>query len=96
MMANFYVLLYRTYLVLKKSATEGGLRRLPRIGRGLDQFKRRIDRRFLPEAQAWVRIQSGLSTGMWMHLHFPRFRYQIKSFSIQVDLTSHDPLQRLQ
>ena len=72
MMANFYVLLYRTYLVLKKSATEGGLRRLPRIGRGLDQFKRRIDRRFLPEAQAWVRIQSGLSTGMWMHLHFPR------------------------
>jgi FkbM family methyltransferase len=72
MMANFYVLLYRTYCVLKKSATEGTLRRLPRIGRGLDQFKRWIKRRFLPRKQVWVRIQSGLSMGMWMHLHFPR------------------------
>jgi FkbM family methyltransferase len=72
MMANFYTLLYRTYLVLKKSATEGGLRRLPLIARGLDQFKRRLERRSLSKAQVWVRIQSGLSTGMWMHLHFPR------------------------
>jgi FkbM family methyltransferase len=72
MMANFYTLLYRTYLVLRKSATEGGLRRLPIIGRGLDQFKRWIERHFLRKAQVWVRIQSGLSRGMWMHLHFPR------------------------
>jgi FkbM family methyltransferase len=72
MMANLYTLLYRTYLVLRKSATEGGLRRLPLIGRGLDQFKRWIERHFLRKAQVWVRIQSGLSTGMWMHLHFPR------------------------
>jgi FkbM family methyltransferase len=72
MMANMYTLLYRTYLVLRKSATEGGLRRLPLIGRGLDQFKRWIERHFLRKAQVWVRIQSGLSTGMWMHLHFPR------------------------
>ena len=40
MIANFYALLYRTYFALEKSATKGGLRRLPRIGRGLDQFKR--------------------------------------------------------
>jgi len=72
MMANMYTLLYRTYLVLRKSATEGGLRRLPLIARGLDQFKRWIERHFLRKAQVWVRIQSGLSTGMWMHLHFPR------------------------
>jgi FkbM family methyltransferase len=72
MMANFYPLLYRTYSVLKKSATEGGLRRLPLIGRELNQFKRWIERRSSSNPQVWVRIQSGLSTGMWMHLHFPR------------------------
>jgi FkbM family methyltransferase len=72
MMATFYALLYRTYLVLEKSATEGGLRRLPRLGRGLDQFKRRIKHRFPGEVQVWVRIQSGLSKGMWMHLRLPR------------------------
>ena len=59
-------------LVLKKSATEGVLRRWPRTGRGLDQLKRLIERCFLRKAQVWVRIQSGLSMGMWMHLHFPR------------------------
>ena len=57
---------------LKKSTTEGGLRRLPLIGRGLDQFKRRLEPRPLPKAQVWVRIQSGLSKGMWMNLRFPR------------------------
>jgi|ERR1700722_9852732 len=72
MMANFYPLLYRTYSVLKKSAIEGRLRRLPLIRRGLDRFKRRIEPHFLRKAQVWVRIQSGLSTGMWMHLYFPR------------------------
>jgi FkbM family methyltransferase len=72
MMANLNALLYRTYFVLKRSATEGALRRLPRLGRGLDQLKRRIGRRFLPKVQLWVRIQSGLSKGMWMHLRLPR------------------------
>lgn len=72
MMSNFYSLLYRAYLVLKKSAAEGRLRRTPCIGRGLYQFKRQIERRFLSKTQVWVRIQSGLSTGMWMHLQFPR------------------------
>ncbi len=72
MMANLYALLYRIYFVLKKSTTEGVLRRLPRTGRGLDQLKRRIEPRFLPKVQVWVRIQSGLSKGMWMHLRLPR------------------------
>jgi FkbM family methyltransferase len=72
MMANLYALLYRIYFVLKKSTTEGVLRRLPRTGRGLDQLKRRIEPRFLPKVQVWVRIHSGLSKGMWMHLRLPR------------------------
>jgi FkbM family methyltransferase len=72
MIANFYAQLYRTYLALKKSATVGVLRRLPYTGRGLEQLKRRIERRFLPKLQVWVRIQSGLSKGVWMNLRFPR------------------------
>jgi len=72
MMADLYALLYRTYFALKKSPPEGVLRRLPRRGRGLDQLKRRIERRFLPKVQVWVQIQSGLSKGMWMHLRLHR------------------------
>jgi FkbM family methyltransferase len=70
-MANFYVLLYRTYSVLKKSATEGVLQRWPLIERGLDQLKRLIYRRFLQKGQVWLQIQSGLSQGMWMQLRLP-------------------------
>jgi FkbM family methyltransferase len=68
---QIYALLYRTYLVLKKSAGEGVLRRWPRIGRGLDQLKRLIERRFLRKAPVWVRIRSGLSQGLWMQLRLP-------------------------
>jgi FkbM family methyltransferase len=71
MMANFYALLYRTYLALKKSAGEGVLRRWPGIGRGLAQLKRLIERRFLRKVPVWLRIQSGLSQGMWMQLRLP-------------------------
>jgi len=56
MMANLYALLYRTYFALKKSAPEGVLRRLARRGRGLDQLKQPIERRFLPKVQVWVQI----------------------------------------
>jgi FkbM family methyltransferase len=72
MMANVYALFYGTYLVLKRAANEGVLGRWPCVGRGLGQLKRRIGRRFLPKVQVWVRIQSGLSKGMWMHLRLPR------------------------
>jgi FkbM family methyltransferase len=72
MMANVYALFYRTYLALKRAANEGVLRRWPCAGRGLGQLKQRIGRRFLPKVQVWVRIQSGLSKGMWMHLRLPR------------------------
>jgi FkbM family methyltransferase len=72
MVAKLYALLYRIYFVLRKSTTEGVLRRLPGTGRGLDQLKRRIKPRLLHKVQVWVRIQSGLSKGMWMHLRLPR------------------------
>jgi hypothetical protein len=72
MRINLHTLLYRTYWVVKKSAAEGVLRRLPGTGRALDQLRRRVGTRFPPKVQAWVQIQSGLSQGMWMHLHLPR------------------------
>jgi FkbM family methyltransferase len=64
-MATLYVLLYRMYSVLKNSGVEGLLRRWNLAGRGLDQLKRLIHRRL------WVRVQTGLSQGMWMHLRLP-------------------------
>jgi hypothetical protein len=68
-MAAFYALLYRIYLLFKKSGAEGLLRRWRPAGRGLDHLKRRIQRHHL-----WVRVQSGLSRGMWMHLRLPSER----------------------
>src|ERR1700740_3056754 len=64
-MATFYVLLYRMYIALKNSGVEGLLRRSPRAGRVLDQLKRMI------QPHLWVRVQSGLSQGMWMRLCLP-------------------------
>jgi FkbM family methyltransferase len=64
-MATFYVLLYRMYIVLKNSGVEGLLRRSPRAGRLLDRLKRMI------QPHLWVRVQSGLSQGMWMRLCLP-------------------------
>jgi FkbM family methyltransferase len=70
-MAHLYLLLYRTYLVFRKTATQGVLRRWPGIGRGLDRIKQLIQRHFLRNVHAWVRIQSGLSQGIWMQLRLP-------------------------
>jgi FkbM family methyltransferase len=70
-MAHFHVLFYRMYFVIKRSAGEGMLRRWPRIGPGLDRFKRLVRRYFFREAHAWVRIQSGLSKGIWMQIRLP-------------------------
>jgi FkbM family methyltransferase len=71
MMPTFYALAYRTYLVVKKSAAKGVLRRWPRAGRGLARLKRLIEHRLLCKVQVWVRIQSGLSQGLWMRLRLP-------------------------
>src|ERR1700760_1657911 len=70
-MAGLYVLLYRTYFVLRKTLTQGVLRRWPRIRRGLDRLKQLIQRRFLGKLQVWVRVESGLSQGMWRQLRLP-------------------------
>ena len=64
-MAAFYALLFRIYPLFKNSGAESVLRRWRPAGRGLDQLKRWIQR------PLWVRVQSGLSRGMWMHLRLP-------------------------
>jgi FkbM family methyltransferase len=70
-MASIHLLLYRMYFVLKKSASEGALQRWPSSGRGLNRLKQLVLRYFLRNAQAWVRIQSGLSEGLWMQIRLP-------------------------
>lgn len=61
-------MLYRPYSLLKKSAAGGVLGRSPSARRGFDQLKRWVKNHFLPKTRVWVRIQSGLSKGIWMHL----------------------------
>jgi FkbM family methyltransferase len=65
MMATFYNLLYRLYAGLKSAGVDSLLRRSPGVARGLDHLKRLIQRLL------WVRVQSGLSKGMWMQLRLP-------------------------
>jgi FkbM family methyltransferase len=67
-MGSFYVLFYQMYDSIKKFASEGALRRWPSLGRGLDRVKRLVQNHILRNAHAWVRIQSGLSQGMWMQI----------------------------
>ena len=64
-MASFYALLDRIYVALKNSGVERLLRRWHRAGRGLDDLKR------LTQRHLWVRVRSGISHGMWMHLRLP-------------------------
>jgi FkbM family methyltransferase len=66
-MTKFYVLLYRMYLVLLNTGLVNVFRRWPRARHELDKLKRVVGQRHL-----WVRVQSGLSHGMWMKLFFPR------------------------
>ncbi|MGA9509094.1 MAG: FkbM family methyltransferase [Candidatus Sulfotelmatobacter sp.] len=65
---SFYVALHRTYSILKKSAEKRILRQWPGTGSGLDRLKRLVQRHFLRRAHTWVRIQSGLSQGLWMRV----------------------------
>jgi FkbM family methyltransferase len=70
-MGSFNSNLYRIYFILKKSAAEGVLRRWPGAGPGLDRLKRLAQRHFLGNAHVWVRVQSGLSQGLWMRICVP-------------------------
>jgi FkbM family methyltransferase len=70
-MTSFYLVVYRAFFVLRKSATQGRLRRWPVVVTLLDELKELVRRGFLPRAKVWVRIQSGLSKGMWMQIYLP-------------------------
>lgn len=65
------LLLYRMYFILKTSVANGVLRRWPGTGKGLERLKGLVQRRFLRKSQTWVRIQSGLSEGLWMKISIP-------------------------
>jgi FkbM family methyltransferase len=69
---NFvYLLVYRTYVALKKFVIDRGLRRWPRAQRGFDAVKLFIKRHFFPSRQVWVQVQVGSAQGIWMHLRIP-------------------------
>ncbi len=70
-MASVRAQLYRVFFVLKKSAAEGSLRRWPGAGRGLERFQQLVQRHSTRTVQDWVRIQSGLSRGMWIEIAIP-------------------------
>ena len=70
-MARVHAFFYRIYYALRKSATQGVLRRWPTSLKVLDHLKRLPLAHLLPRAQVWVRIQSGLSKGMWMQINLP-------------------------
>jgi FkbM family methyltransferase len=70
MMDRLQLLAYRLYFAFKTSATKGVLRRYPRAVRGLDRIKGLVRRHLFPK-QVWVRIQAGLSQGMWMQVCLP-------------------------
>ena len=70
-MGSFYIAVFRMFSLLRKSATQGRLRRWPIVVTLLDQFKELVRGGVLPRPKAWVRIQSGLSKGMWMQICLP-------------------------
>lgn len=65
------LLVYRLYCALKMSTTMGVLSRYPRAVRGLDRAKQLGRRHLFHKAQVWVRIQAGVSQGMWIQVCLP-------------------------
>jgi len=71
-MTRLYVLLYRIHFGLADWFLAPVSRFSPFAGRVLRRFHGAIQRRCLPEREVWVRVQAGLSSGMWMRLLLPR------------------------
>jgi len=59
------------FFVLKKSAAEGALQRWPGASRGLERFQQLFQRHSTRTVLDWVRVQSGLSRGMWIEIAIP-------------------------
>jgi FkbM family methyltransferase len=69
---NFiYLLVYRTYFVLKERIVDPGLRCWTPARRGVEAAKLFVKRRLFRSRHVWVRVQSGFAQGMWMHLRIP-------------------------
>jgi len=70
-MTSLYLAVYHAFSVLRKSSTQGRLRRWPVVVTLLDELKQLVRRGFLPRPKVWVRVQSGLSQEMWMQIYLP-------------------------
>ena len=65
MLETYYALLYRLSSALKGIGAEEILQHCEPAVRSVDHIKRLIQR------EVWVRVQAGLSQGMWMRLRVP-------------------------
>jgi FkbM family methyltransferase len=70
-MGSVNLLVYQTYSILKKLGLTGMLRRWPGAGRGFDRIKGIVEGQLLQKTYTWVRVESGLSQGMWMLIRLP-------------------------
>ena len=67
---SFSVLCYRLYFA-PKGAIGRLVRRWPWAQRPVNLFKSVVRRYLLPERRVWLRVQKGLTQGMWMRLGLP-------------------------
>jgi FkbM family methyltransferase len=68
---SVYLLVYRTYIALKKVVVDPGLRRWPAAQQRFDAAKLFVKRRVFSSRHVWVQVQAGFAQGMWMHLRIP-------------------------
>jgi FkbM family methyltransferase len=71
-MTSLYLCAYRLFFAIEDFGAALASRRMTRPMRSVIQLTNRVLRRFvLPKFQPLVRVQSGLSRGMWARVHFP-------------------------
>src|SRR5262245_40822224 len=71
-MTSLYLCAYRLFFAIEDFDAALASRRMTRPMRNVTQLTNRVLRRFvLPKFQPLVRVQSGLSRGMWARVHFP-------------------------
>jgi FkbM family methyltransferase len=70
-MTRLYLLLYRLCFAFEDLAAMLWPRRWPRLTRKLKRIDSLLKRYALPKLRVLVRVQSGLSQGMWLRVHLP-------------------------
>jgi FkbM family methyltransferase len=67
----YLLVLYRANLFFQASGIARLLQRSPRMRVVVERIKRPVKVRLVPRTKVWVRVQSGLSEGMWIRVRLP-------------------------